>query len=113
MLWSQRNNNNYSQSGVLSALDYFAANGKTFLRNHWLKAKRAISKPQDTGPADQLHMGRHIRRFSCEVWPFKAVGIGGKAIGPDGVGIEQVNLHAPASSGRMAGSAGMEKRNGR
>ena len=51
VLWSQRNNNNYSQSGVLSALDYFAANGKTFLRNHWLKAKRAVTKPQDTGPA--------------------------------------------------------------
>ena len=51
VLWSQRNNNNYSQSGVLSALDYFAANGKTFLRNHWLKAKRAIAKPREAGPA--------------------------------------------------------------
>lgn len=51
VLWSQRNNNNYSQSGVLSALDYFAANGKTFLRNHWLKAKRAIAKPHESGPA--------------------------------------------------------------
>ncbi len=51
VLWSQRNNNNYSQSGMLSALDYFALNGKTFLRNHWIKAKRAIAKPHANGPA--------------------------------------------------------------
>ena len=51
VLWSQRNNNNYSQSGMLAALDYFAHNDKQFLRNFWLKSKRSISKPQDAGPA--------------------------------------------------------------
>lgn len=51
VLWSQRNNNNYSQSGMLTALDYFAQNDKQFLRNFWLKSKRSISKPDDSGPA--------------------------------------------------------------
>ena len=43
--WSQRNNNNYEQTGVLTALAYFAANNKLFLRNFYLKAKRSIQKP--------------------------------------------------------------------
>ncbi len=51
VLWSQRNNNNYQQTGLLVALDYFAANGKTFLRNFWLKGKRSIEKPKAAGPA--------------------------------------------------------------
>lgn len=51
VLWSQRNNNNYSQSGMLTALDYFASNDKQFLRNFWLKSKRSVAKPTDSGPA--------------------------------------------------------------
>src|SRR5258707_37115 len=49
--WSQRNNNNYEQTGVLTALAYFAANNKLFLRNFYLKAKRSIEKPATAGPA--------------------------------------------------------------
>src|SRR6058998_3371441 len=49
--WSQRNNNNYEQTGVLSSLAYFAANGRTFLNNFYLKSKRSIQKPKDAGPA--------------------------------------------------------------
>jgi hypothetical protein len=49
--WSQRNNNNYTQTGLLTALDYFAANRETLLRNFWLKAKRSIQKPDAAGPA--------------------------------------------------------------
>lgn len=51
VMWSQRNNNNYSQSGMLSALDYFAGNGQQFLRNYWLKSRRSVSKARDSGPA--------------------------------------------------------------
>ncbi len=43
--WSQRNNNNYEETGVLTALAFFAANNKLFLRNFYLKAKRSIEKP--------------------------------------------------------------------
>jgi hypothetical protein len=49
--WSQRNNNNYEQTGVLTALHYFAGNDKVFLRNFYLKAKRSIQKPRTEGPA--------------------------------------------------------------
>jgi hypothetical protein len=49
--WSQRNNNNYEQTGVLIALNYFASNGKLFLRNYYTKAKRSIEKPKTEGPA--------------------------------------------------------------
>ncbi|MBZ5725462.1 MAG: hypothetical protein LAP87_10730 [Acidobacteriia bacterium] len=49
--WSQRNNNNYEQTGILTALEYFASNNKLFLRNFYAKAKRSIEKPRTEGPA--------------------------------------------------------------
>ena len=49
--WSQRNNNNYEQTGLLVSLHYFAQNGPLFLRNYYLKSKRAITKPKTEGPA--------------------------------------------------------------
>lgn len=62
VLWSQRNNNNYSQSGVLTALDYFAQNGQGFLRNYWLKSKRALAKPDESGPAGYVLSADEPRR---------------------------------------------------
>jgi hypothetical protein len=49
--WSQRNNNNYEQTGLLISLDHFAANSKLFLHNFYLKSKRSIEKPRNEGPA--------------------------------------------------------------
>jgi zinc carboxypeptidase len=49
--WSQRNNNNYEETGVLTGLAYFSANNKLFLRNFYLKAKRSIEKARVSGPA--------------------------------------------------------------
>ena len=49
--WSQRDNNNYEQTGLLTALSYFAANDKLFLHNFYLKARRSIEKPRTEGPA--------------------------------------------------------------
>ena len=49
--WSQRNNNNYEETGLLTALAYFSANNKLFLHNFYLKAKRSIEKPTTEGPA--------------------------------------------------------------
>jgi hypothetical protein len=49
--WSQRNNNNYQQTGLLTALSYYAANRELFLRNFYLKAKRSVLKPKHEGPA--------------------------------------------------------------
>ena len=51
VVWSQRNNNNYAQTGLLTALHYFAGNGKHFLKNFYLKSKRSIEKPRHAGPA--------------------------------------------------------------
>jgi len=49
--WSQRNNNNYEQTGLLTSLHYFAGNGRLFLRNFYLKSKRSILKAKTEGPA--------------------------------------------------------------
>jgi hypothetical protein len=49
--WSQRDNNNYEQTGLLTALDYFSHNAQLFLKNYYLKSKRSIEKPQQAGPA--------------------------------------------------------------
>jgi hypothetical protein len=49
--WSQRNNNNYEETGLLTSLQYFSANARLFLRNFYLKSKRSILKAKTEGPA--------------------------------------------------------------
>jgi hypothetical protein len=49
-LWSQRDNNNYEQTGLLTSLHYFNENKRMFLKNFYLKAKRSIEKPSSEGP---------------------------------------------------------------
>jgi hypothetical protein len=49
--WSQRNNNNYQETGLLVSLNYFADNSKLFLKNFYLKSKRSILKPRTEGPS--------------------------------------------------------------
>ena len=51
IMWSQRNNNNYEETGLLTSLHYFAQEKEFFLKNFYLKAKRSISKPTKEGPA--------------------------------------------------------------
>jgi hypothetical protein len=77
--WSQRNNNNYEQTGVLVALSYFNANSKLFLKNFYLKAKRSIEKPRTSGPAayvfpaddprpgGQAELLRTLQMQGCEI----------------------------------------------
>ncbi len=62
--WSQRNNNNYEQTGLLTALNYFASNDKLFLHNFYLKAKRSIEKPATEGPAAYVFTAEDPRRGS-------------------------------------------------
>jgi hypothetical protein len=50
-LWSQRDNNNYQQTGLLVSLHYFNENKRMFLKNFYLKAKRSVDKPANEGPA--------------------------------------------------------------
>jgi hypothetical protein len=48
--WSLRNNVNYMQTGVLSALQYTARNGKDMLRNFWRRAHAAVEKGRSDPP---------------------------------------------------------------
>ena len=50
-LWSQRDNNNYEQTGILTSLHFFNENKRLFLKNFYLKAKRSVMKPAAEGPA--------------------------------------------------------------
>ncbi len=66
VVWSQRDNNNYEETALLTTLSYFAHNGKHFLQNYYLKSKRSIEKPQTSGPAayvlpaDEAYLNRQM-----------------------------------------------------
>ena len=49
--WSQRDNNNYEQTALLTTLAYFSRNTQHFLDNFYRKSKRSIEKPNGAGPA--------------------------------------------------------------
>jgi len=49
--WSQRDNNNYEESALLSTLAYFSHHTEHFLENYYLKSKRSVQKPGLDGPA--------------------------------------------------------------
>ena len=51
VLWSQRDNNNYEETGLLTSLHFFNDNKRMFLKNFYLKAKRSTMKPSAEGPA--------------------------------------------------------------
>ena len=79
VMWSQRNNNNYIETGLLTSLSYYAANDKLFLKNFYLKAKRSVLKARAEGPAayvlpaDDPHQGlqadllRVLQTQRCEI----------------------------------------------
>src|SRR5271157_4757395 len=49
--WSQRDNNNYEQSALLTTISYFSQHTHHFLENYYLKSKRSAEKPTLEGPA--------------------------------------------------------------
>ncbi len=49
--WSQRDNNNYEETALLTTISYFSRNTHHFLENYYLKSKRSIEKPSLSGPA--------------------------------------------------------------
>ncbi|MDQ2922304.1 MAG: hypothetical protein M3R52_11945 [Acidobacteriota bacterium] len=55
--WSQRNNNNYQQTALLTTLHYFSNNAKLFLKNFYIKSKRSVEKPKNEGPAAYVFPG--------------------------------------------------------
>jgi len=48
--WSQRNNTNYMQAGVLASLDYASRNGDVMLRNFWQKGYNSWQKGRTQAP---------------------------------------------------------------
>ncbi len=64
--WSQRDNNNYEQSALLSTLSYFSQHTHHFLENYYRKSARAIQKPTLEGPTaymianDDAHSNRVV-----------------------------------------------------
>src|ERR1700722_16965306 len=51
VMWSQRDNNNYEQTALLTTLSYFSHNTHHFLENYYIKSKRSVQKPTQEGPA--------------------------------------------------------------
>jgi hypothetical protein len=49
--WSQRDNNNYEETALLTTIAYFSRNTHHFLENFYLKSKRSVLKPTLEGPA--------------------------------------------------------------
>jgi hypothetical protein len=64
--WSQRDNNNYEQTALLTTLSYFSHNTRHFLENYYQKSKRSVQKPTLEGPAayvianDDAHANRNV-----------------------------------------------------
>ncbi|HET7102950.1 MAG TPA: M14 family zinc carboxypeptidase [Terracidiphilus sp.] len=49
--WSQRDNNNYEETALLTTLSYFSRHTQHFLENYYIKSKRSVEKPELAGPA--------------------------------------------------------------
>jgi hypothetical protein len=49
--WSQRDNNNYEETALLTTLEYFSRNTRHFVENFYVKSKRAVEKANLDGPA--------------------------------------------------------------
>jgi hypothetical protein len=64
--WSQRDNNNYEETALLSTISYFSHNTHHFLENFYAKSRRAAQKPALEGPAayvianDDAHANRVV-----------------------------------------------------
>ena len=64
--WSQRDNNNYEQTALLTTISYFAQNSHHFLEDFYIKSKHSIQKPTLEGPAayvianDDAHLSHNI-----------------------------------------------------
>ncbi|MGB6974197.1 MAG: M14 family zinc carboxypeptidase [Terracidiphilus sp.] len=54
VLWSQRDNNNYEETALLTTISYFSHHTEHFLDNYYIKSKRSVEKPDLAGPAAYL-----------------------------------------------------------
>jgi len=101
-LWSQRDNNNYEETALLTTLHYFQENRALFLKNYYLKSKHSVEKPTLEGPAAyvfpaddprpglQARLLQILARQGCEISRARAA--------------FRVSLPAPAESTATPGS---------
>ncbi|HSP05935.1 MAG TPA: M14 family zinc carboxypeptidase, partial [Acidobacteriota bacterium] len=59
--WSLRNNVNYQESGILTALSYTADNRQHLLETFWTLGKRSVSKATTEGPAAYIFSAEQKR----------------------------------------------------
>ena len=62
--WSLRNNTNYMQSGVLTALNYIAENRRETLSNFYLKSARSLEKGRTEAPYAWIIPREQTRRLA-------------------------------------------------
>ncbi|HEX4966628.1 MAG TPA: M14 family zinc carboxypeptidase [Thermoanaerobaculia bacterium] len=80
--WSLRNNTNYMEAGVLSALEYAALHRQELLENFWTKGNRSLEKgkteapyawifppgaPEQRDPARLAYLLNHLRQQRIEI----------------------------------------------
>jgi hypothetical protein len=112
ILWSQRDNNNYEETGLLTSLHYFSDNSKLFLKNFYLKSKRSVLKPSNEGPAAyvfpaddprpgaQAQLLSILRMQGCEV---------SRATAPFSVTVPEKKEKSPAGKEAKAGDDSEQK----
>ncbi len=63
-MWSLRNNTNYMESGVLTALNYVATHSRRFVENYYIKSKKAVQKGKTEKPYAYVIPANQRRRVA-------------------------------------------------
>jgi hypothetical protein len=110
-LWSQRDNNNYEETGLLTTLHYFEENRALFLKNFYLKSKRSVEKPTLEGPAAyvfpaddprpglQARLLQILMRQGCEISRARAAFHVSLAASAPSAATQGLPTNAPPASG--------------
>jgi hypothetical protein len=116
-LWSQRDNNNYEETALLTTLHYFEENRALFLKNYYLKSKRSVEKPTLEGPAayvfpaddprpgSQARLLQILARQGCEISRARAAFRVSLAAPAQAAATQGESASAPPASGSADASA--------
>ena len=105
--WSQRDNNNYEESALLTTLSYFSHNTHHFLENYYIKSKRSVQKPSLEGPAAYV-MPADLADTNREIELLKVLK---RQHVRDTVPLRSSHLHTPSGkTGRQARAGDVSKR---
>jgi Zinc carboxypeptidase len=111
--WSQRDNINLQESGLLVSLSYTADHAQDFLNNFYLKSKRSVAKATTEGPAAYVitndgkrpelgaQLAALLQQQGCEVHTLN-----------QDIEVHQKKPAAPAAAGGVGGGGGRGGRGG-